>query len=134
MTRTKTKVATFDRPIPAEGLASFPNRHGVEASIQDERKLQRFWFWTAPRAGIHVLVQAGQVPRTYDLLGAPSGKSLLKDAVRCPFCGSPRVSYPAMTRKNLLPTIAAQVMSALRLMGREYYCEGCQYTWEPVSS
>ena len=115
-------------------LATFLNSRGVEANLEDERKLQRFWFWTKPRAGVHVLVQSEQFPQAHDLLEQPTGSALLRSAIHCPSCGSSRVDYPAMTRKNVLPALVAQVLAALNLMGGEYYCEDCHYTWMPANS
>jgi len=127
----KTNVATFEQPVEAEELTSYLNGHGVKASIQDERRLQRFWFWTKPRAGIHVLVQADQFPAAHRLLEETTGQPLLQKAVHCPACGSPRVDYPDMTRKNFIPALTAQFLSLFGIAMREFYCEDCHHTWQP---
>ena len=131
--REGANIATFDEPADAEALKTVLKNGGVEAWVQDERRLQRFWFATHPQAGIHVRVPAPLLGRADECLKSNPGAALvLQQAVRCPSCHSYRVEYPAMTRKNALPTLVAQVAVALRLSRHECYCESCHYTWVRV--
>jgi hypothetical protein len=56
----------------------------------------------------------------------------LKGVICCPQCKSPRVEYSQLTRKFLLPNIAAAL--CLLFFRRKMYCQDCHYTWrEPIS-
>ena len=59
----------------------------------------------------------------------PRTQAFLESAIHCPSCNSPRVQYPQMTHKFILPTLVAQLMVLLRIMKRECYCEDCHWTW-----
>jgi hypothetical protein len=120
-------LATFHSHSHADSLKSVLESAGLEVRLRDERKLQRFWFMAPQKAGIHVQVQQ----KSY----AKALKTLEKHdlgahkAVHCPSCGSSRVQYPALTRKNVLPALAGGVLAALHLTEHKYYCEDCHYTW-----
>jgi hypothetical protein len=130
--REGVNIATFDELADAEALKAILENNAIEAWVQDERRLQRFWFATQPQAGIHVRVPEPLLGRADECLKTKDAASVLRSAVRCPSCHSYRVEYPAMTRKNALPTLVAQVAVALRLAQHECYCESCQYTWVRV--
>ena len=118
-------VATFGRPNDAKAVQALLQREGLETQVHDERKLQSLWFLASHHAGVHVQVPKEDFERAKQCLDAVPGARM----IRCPSCHSSRVQYPAMTRKNLLPTVVAQMMILLRLTKREYYCEDCHYTW-----
>jgi len=105
----------------------------MEAWVHDERRLQRYWFATPPQASTHV-----RVPEVFTELAQerleknPRAAGVMSKAVRCPSCQSCRVEYPAMTRKNVLPTLVAQVGVVLRFVKHRCYCENCHYTWVRV--
>lgn len=128
--RTGMNFATFDTVAHAEALKDFLNRHGIDAHVQDERRLQRFWFLTKPGAGLHVRVPEPSFARAEELLGADQDFAvLMKQAIRCPSCQSFQVQFPSMTRNFILPTLIAQLGVWLGFMQREYFCEKCQFTW-----
>jgi hypothetical protein len=103
---------------------------GIEAWVQDERRLQRFWFIAPPQAGLHVRVPEDRFEDTEEYLKTHLHRAaLLSKAVQCPSCGSYRIEYPAMTRKNLLPTLVAQIAVGLGLQKHQCYCEACHYEW-----
>jgi len=54
-------------------------------------------------------------------LSATTGE--LREAIRCPDCGSLRVDYPQFTRKSFLANLAIGLMAKLRVVERQYYCE-----------
>lgn len=122
-------LATFQELGPAEELQQRLQKAGLPATINDESKLQRFWFMSSPDAAIHVEVPyarfaeaalvLAQLDRTEDALHA---------AIRCPECHSSRVEYPQLTRNFVTPTLARAFM-ALHVISPEYYCKECQYTW-----
>ena len=131
--REGVNLATFDEPADAEALKTILDNVGIEAWVQDERRLQRYWFATRPQAGIHVRVPEPLLGRAEMCLKTNADAAVvLQRAVRCPSCHSYRVEYPAMTRKNALPTLVAQIAVALHLARHECYCESCQYTWVRV--
>ena len=128
--RAGMNFATFDTPAAAEALKSFLNRNGIDAHVQDERRLQRFWFLARPGAGLHVRVPEPEFARAEELLhGDRDSTLLMRNAVRCPSCQSYQVQYPSMTRLFILPTLIAQVGVWLGFTQREYFCEKCQFTW-----
>src|SRR5262249_24055224 len=106
------------------------NNWGFESKIEDERWLQRLWFMVKPRAGVHVQVREAAMQTVRQRLETtPEARPVFDRAIRCPSCGSSRVPYPAMTRKNLLPTLVAHLLTLLRIQKREFYCEDCHATW-----
>lgn len=66
--RAGMNFATFDTPAAAEALKSFLNRNGIDAHVQDERKLQLFWFLARPGADLHVRVPEPEFARAEELL------------------------------------------------------------------
>jgi len=128
--RQGVNIATFDELADADLLKGILESEGIAAWAQDERRLQRYWFAAQPQAGIHLRVPNAQVEEAERCLRTnANAMTILERAVRCPSCWSYRVEHPAMTRKNALPTLVAQVAVALRLMKHECYCENCHYTW-----
>ena len=124
------RVAVFNKPSPAQTLRGMLNKAGFTARLRDERKLQRYWFLTAPHASIYVEVPEESITAVKDHLSSHEETVLLlREAIRCPSCRSLRVEYPQMTRKNILPTLVAHALVMTHLMEPEYYCEECHYTW-----
>ena len=134
-THNWVNVAAYNQVTAARALQSFLKKEGFETRINDERSLQRYWFWTTPQAGIHVQVPGGPYEKLRECLETdPVAQAFLQKAIRCPSCNSSRVQYPQMTRKFVLPTLVAHLAVLLRIMERECYCEDCQNTWVPSSS
>lgn len=123
-------LATVDRLAEAQGLGQFLEDEGFTIQVQNERTLQRMWFLSRPVAGIHVRVPESSFEQALTCVEEnPVAAPFLHKAVHCPSCRSVRVHYPQMTRKNILPTIVAQLLVLLRLMQHEYFCEACHHTW-----
>jgi len=130
LSRRGINIATFDRLADAEELREILERRGIVSWVQDERRLQRYWFIAHPQAGIHVRVPESLTELAQEELDSnPAAVGILQCAVSCPFCHSYRVEYPAMTRKNVLPTLIAQLAVVFGLIKHECYCESCHYTW-----
>lgn len=123
-------VASFDDPSDAEVLKVFLRKEGLEAEIQDERRLQRFWFMTGKRAGVHILVPGPQLELSKQALERweQSGGKYHRP-VHCPACNSARVQFPHMTRRFILPTLLAQAARVLGFIEPAFYCEDCHHTW-----
>jgi len=125
-------LATFNDMEDARNLGQLLTDGGVVTEVEDERRLQKAWFWTKPQAGVHVTVPERMFERAKNFLEAnPTASELVKKAIHCPSCHSPRVQYPAMTRKNVLPTLVAQMLFITGITKRECYCENCHFTWIP---
>jgi len=126
----KVTVATFNAELPAKAVLNRLNQSGIEAHIIDEKNMQRFWFFTKPYARIHVKVAKDDLDRAGDILNRlDKEENLLKDAIRCPQCGSSRVEYPQMTRYFVLPTLFVQLGHILRIIPMQFYCRSCHHTW-----
>jgi hypothetical protein len=105
-------VASFDNPDEAIGLSMVLRDEGIDARVQDERTLQRIWFLTRPsRAGLHVCVPEHSFAFAQSYMEvSPVAERFLRRALHCPSCHSARVHFPQMTRKNVLPTLVAQLL------------------------
>lgn len=122
-----TSIGTFNRLSDAQELGSLLQGRGLNARVYDERRLQRLWFWVHPKAGIHVQVDKSQLDQAEAIF--QGSEKLWMRAVRCPDCGSSRVQYPAVTRKNMLPALLDHVFTFVGITPPAYFCESCQYTW-----
>jgi rubredoxin len=127
-------LASFHDPAAARELTDFLREEGIDARVQDERRLQKNWFLVGrTKAGVHVRLPEPSFNYAQNCLemNPAVAERCLRKAVRCPSCGSPRVHFPQMTRKNVLPTLVAQALVLVGLMKLEYFCEACNYTWRP---
>ena len=122
-------IATFNSKADAEMLKSWLVKERVAAHVQDETNLQKYWFMTIPKAGIHVQTPKDAYEKTQNLLASPEAAPLLQKAIRCPSCDSLRVQYPDLTRKNFLPTLLGQLFVLLHITKHKYYCEDCHFSW-----
>lgn len=122
-------VATFNRIEPAREIQDRLARADIKALIHDESKLERFWFMSKPEAAVHLEVEAPDYVRTRQLIATwDQQDGVLREAVRCPDCGSTRVEYPQITRKFLTPVVEAFLM-LLHIIPREFYCLDCHFVW-----
>jgi hypothetical protein len=128
-------VASFNELAEAEVVKNRLEQAGIHAEVYDESKLQRFWFLSEPFAGKHVRVDERDFDKAKEALDALDAKEdVLHHAVRCPACGSPRVEYPAATRKFVGPTLVEIFATTVRVMDKEFYCESCHHTWPNKTS
>src|SRR5437763_4576735 len=125
----KMLLATFHEAEPAQQLRTRLEQAGIQAVVEDESKLQRFWFLSEPLAAIHVEVPGPDYEKAARLIQEwDQAQGLLKEAVRCPSCHSPRVEFPQLTRKFITPSLGTLLM-VIGLIPREFYCHDCHYTW-----
>jgi hypothetical protein len=123
-------VASFNELSEAEVVKNRLEQAGIHAEVYDESKLQRFWFLSEPFAGKHVRVDERDFDKAKEALDALDAKeNVLHHAVRCPECGSPRIEYPAATRKFVGPTLVEIFATTVHVMDKEFYCENCHHTW-----
>ena len=130
--RMLVTIATFNKREPAEAASARLEQSGIPTEIVDEAKLQKYWFLAhEPLANVRLKVDNENYPRAEQLSREWDAKDgLMREAIRCPECGSSRIEYPQFTRKFITPTILA-VLCWLHIFDPEYYCEDCQYTWPP---
>lgn len=129
-------VATFNEAAPAEALKDRLLDAGMHAELLDESGAQALMGMTThPRAHMRVRVRKEEFERTEALIKELDAKEgVMREAVRCPECGSSRVEYPQFSRKAAYSAVVS-VLAAVHIVPREYYCENCQFTWpdkEPV--
>lgn len=126
----KVNVASFNELDEAGIVKERLERAGIHAEVYDETKLQRYWFLSEPFAGKKVRVDERDFDRAKEALDVlDANEDVLHHAVRCPECGSPRVEYPAATKKFIGPTLVEIFATTVHAMPKEFYCENCQYTW-----
>src|SRR5881628_1188534 len=105
-------LATFNELEPARRLQARLQQVGIQSTVCDESKRQRFWFMSEPRAAIHVEVVQCDFAKAGDLLHQwHRADDALKDAVRCPACHSSRVEFPQLTRKFVTPSLGVVLMA-----------------------
>src|SRR5438094_747926 len=122
-------VATFNELEEAEPLRRRLEQAGIAAHIHDERRLQRFFFLCRPLAGVRLRVDKKDYTRAENLSHEWDKQSGdLRDAIRCPECGSSRIEYPQFSRRFTWGGIAA-VFAALGCFERKFFCKDCHYTW-----
>jgi len=127
-------VATFNGRSQAEPLQKRLVASGIQAEIHDVPHA-RLWFVSRPRTGVRLESPASQFERAHQLLlDWHRAEVALREAIRCPECGSLRVDYPQYTEKSLLTNLAMGLAAELRLIAKEYYCQDCHYTWPKEGS
>lgn len=123
-------VATFNDLEKAQAAQAVLEHAGIEASVIDQTKLQKFIFLSKPLACGKVLVNETEFARAREVLQTADVKDhVLMDEVRCLKCGSPHVEYPQYTRNSITPTVFAVAGTLLHLMDKQFYCRDCHYTW-----
>ncbi|SRR5581483_11390848 len=129
-------VATFNSERPAEALRNRLTDAGIRAEVLDESGTQMLFFSTTePRAHMRVRVPKVDNDRVLALMKEWDAKDgVLREAVRCPQCGSSHIEYPQFSRRTGMAWFFG-VLAAMRLIPREYFCEDCKFEWpekEPV--
>ena len=123
-------IATFNEPSQAKHLKSRLQEAGVKADIHNEGRLQKAAFMSKPQANVKVMVDDQDFEKALGLMvqWESTDPDIASAIIRCPQCGSSRIEYPQMTRKNLTPALAS-VLFALKVFPKEFYCEDCHFTW-----
>ncbi|MGZ5025098.1 MAG: putative signal transducing protein, partial [Chthoniobacterales bacterium] len=122
-------IATFNEPAKAKHLKNLLQQAGVKADIHNEAYLQTVTGMGHAQANAKVLVEETDFENANNLLHEwESTDPEVGAAIRCPQCKSPRIEYPQMTRKFLIPWLAS-VLFALKIFPKEFYCQDCHFTW-----
>jgi hypothetical protein len=121
-------LATFNDPDPAIPVLQRLQQAGFHPKLQDESKWQRYHF-TERLASVKLLVDESELePARQQLEAWDAAEHCLEQAVCCPECGSSDVDYPQVTRKFVMPTLAA-ILYRLGWAEAEFICNTCQHTW-----
>ncbi len=122
-------IATFNESAQAKHLKSRLDAAGVKADIHNEGHLQKVAFMSKPQASAKVMVTEEDFEKANKLmLDWEASDPAIGSAIRCPQCKSPRIEYPQLTRKFIVPAIAS-VLFALKIFQKEFYCQDCHFTW-----
>lgn len=123
-------VATFNSEPPAEALKDRFLDAGLRAELQDESGTQALFFSTgSPRAHMRVLVPKLDNERALKLMKEWDAQDgVLREAVRCPQCGSSQVEYPQFSRHTGMAFFFG-LLAAVHIIPREYFCEDCKFEW-----
>lgn len=122
-------MATFNKRSQAEPVKKRLEEANIPAEIDHESSLEWLWFAAKPVVRVRLKVRTENFEEALRLLRAwDAAEGILREAIRCPECGSARVEYPQFTRKFFLPNLIG-LLAALGVVRREFYCENCQFTW-----
>lgn len=123
-------VATFNSEPPAEALRNRFLDAGMHAEILDESGTQAIFFSTLePKAYMRVRVHKQDNERAKAMIKEWDVKDgVLREAVRCPQCGSSQIEYPQFSRRTGMAWFFG-LLAAMRLIPREYFCEDCKFEW-----
>lgn len=106
----------------------------IPAEIDHESSLEWLWFAIKPVVKVRLKVRTADFDEALRLLrGWDAAEGILREAIRCPECGSSRVEYPQFTRKFFLPNLIG-LLAGLGVVRREFYCEECHFTWPKEGS
>ena len=123
-------VALFSSSAKAGPLKQRLVQAGIQAEVHEELRLEKLWFVSKSSAGARLDAPANQFERACQLLLEwDMAEGALRDAIRCPECKSLRVDYPQFTRKSFIPNLAMGLSAKIGLVEKEFYCQGCHYTW-----
>ena len=127
-------IATFNEPAKAKHLKERLQQAGVKADVHNEGQMQAVAMMSKPHANAKVTVEEQDFERAHALMveWEPTDPDI-GAAIRCPNCQSPRIEYPQMTRRFFTPWLA-NLLFALKLFEKEFYCRDCQNTWSDEGS
>lgn len=123
-------VALFNNRQNAEAGGRLLAAEGFKPRVQGESWLQSLWFVPRRSAGVWLEVAADEFERAEQrLLVLDGNPPALRQAIRCPECGSLRVEYPQFAEHSLLTNLTLGIAAEVGLVEKEYYCEQCHFTW-----
>jgi hypothetical protein len=118
----RDRIVTFKDCFAAEGIRRRLLRAGIAAEIEAKDE-----------AHAKITVPEDQFGRAQQLLLEwdkwDAFEEILRDAIRCPECGSLQVHYPQFVRRSFIPNLLLGLGSRIRLIDREYHCDNCHYKW-----
>ncbi len=128
------EVALFSSPEKAQPIRHKLQEAGIPAEIH-ETVVPLLWFVRRQCAGFRLEVPADQFERAEQmLLDWDAADGALREAIRCPECGSLRVAYPQYSGKFIGPNLLLGILAEVGFVEREYYCSDCHFTWPKAGS
>ena len=126
----RISIARFGSRATAELLRERLAVAGIQAEIHEGSGLEKIHFITKGSAGIRLEVPAEQFTRAQQLLlDWDKAEGVLRDAIRCPECGSLHVDFPQFTHKNFTPNLLVGLFAEIGLLEKDYYCLDCHCAW-----
>lgn len=124
-------LATLDSMYEAENLAEALSRNGITARTHDEQDVQRFIFFTKPKAFSIVQVHDADYARAVNLIQdmQSTHEPVCRHIFSCPECGSLAVEYPQFTRKYFITPLLLEWASNFGLFEKKFYCRKCHALW-----
>ena len=106
---------------------------GVSTQLHDERDVQRFLFFTKPKANIKLHVKEKDYARAAAMLIGfeKEHPEYARHIFSSPECGSFAVEYPPFTRKFLITPLLIEWMISLGLFAKQCDCRECHHSWAP---
>jgi hypothetical protein len=124
----RTPVVTFHDCATAEPVRKRLARAGIAAEV--EELFEKLWFVSREEADVQITVPVDQLDRAQELLLEWDAiEGILRQAIRCPECGSLQVHYPQFAHRSLIPNLLLGFSARIGLVDKEYYCENCHYMW-----
>jgi hypothetical protein len=128
--KTLLTVATFNDAEKAIVLKNRLQNAGVHVEMSDESTTQALMFFHKNLASVRLQVERNDWDRVKKMLADwDAADGALRDALQCPDCKSPRVSFPQLTRKFPMPLFVFSILVKIGLIEPEFYCEDCKFTW-----
>lgn len=126
----KIPVALYRDRAKAQLLQRRLVEAGFEATLNDKLRMRTLWFVSREKDDVRVEVPSEQfAPAENCLLDWGAAEGPLDGAIRCPECGSLRVQYPQYAQNSLLTNLAMGLLTELRAIEKDYYCEDCHFAW-----
>ena len=102
-------IATFNDREPADRLTTRLRDAGFNADVFDESAAQKWLLLNLkPRAHMRVRVPKADGDRAMQQLRDwDAADGAMKEAIRCPQCGSSRIEYPQFSRRTLMGALPA---------------------------
>jgi len=126
----RIRVALFPERRAAEPLRQELLRANIPAELHEEPQVARLWFVSRSAAGVRLEVPTRKWEHCTKLLKEwNETRAALREAIRCPECGSLRVDFPQFTQKSFFTNVAIGLMAELGLVEKQFYCEDCHFMW-----
>ena len=130
----RVPIVTLNNRAKAGPIQRCLVRAGIVAEIDDEL-FDKLWFVSKEEADVRIDVPVDQAERAEQLLLEwDAAEGILREAIRCPECGSLQVHYPQFAHESLIPNLVMGFLAKIGLIEKKYYCEKCQYTWPKVGT
>jgi hypothetical protein len=124
----RVPIVTLNKRARAEPIQKRLVRAGIAAEVDE--LFDKLWFVSKEEADVRIDVPVDQVERAQQLLLEwDAAEGILREAIRCPECGSLQVHYPQFAHRSLIPNLVMGFAAKIGLIDKEYYCENCHYTW-----